>query len=139
MPPFVSTSALVVADGSLLTVVDPVRKEAILPGGHLRWRELPEAALVREVKEETGIDVRVADLMAALAGEDAAGEGGVVRLIYTAAMVGGELTSSGEGEARWLPLEDVAAQMVRDGPIVRRLIMSYEGFEASSGCSRSGR
>ena len=47
MPPFVSTSAIVVEGDKLLVVIDPIRQEPVLPGGHLKWREGPEAALVR--------------------------------------------------------------------------------------------
>jgi ADP-ribose pyrophosphatase YjhB (NUDIX family) len=124
MPPFVSASALVIEGQSLLVVVDPVRREPILPGGHLRWREMPEDAVVREVQEETGIRIQTGTLVAALAGDRAAGEGGVVRLIFTGEVVGGTLTSSGEGEAKWLTLQDVPKAMARDGPIVQAWLMS---------------
>jgi ADP-ribose pyrophosphatase YjhB (NUDIX family) len=119
MPPFVSASALVMSEGRLLVVLDPVRREPTLPGGHVRWREIPEDAVVREVQEETGIRIRVGGLVSALAGEDAACEKGVVRLIYTGEVIGGDLRSSGEGEASWMRLTDASAEMVRDAPIIR--------------------
>ena len=34
-----------------------------LPGGHARRDEAPEAALVREIREETGVDVEVGSLV----------------------------------------------------------------------------
>jgi ADP-ribose pyrophosphatase YjhB (NUDIX family) len=119
MPPFASTSALVVEGGRILVVIDPLRREPILPGGHLKWREKPSFALSREVQEETGYRVEPRDLVGVFAGEDWTGEGGVVRLIYEAQIVGGSLASSPEGEARWMSLDDLARSESRDAGIVQ--------------------
>ena len=62
MPPFVGTSALIVRDDRVLVVLDPIREEPVLPGGHLKWRETLRDALIREVWEETGIDAKQFEL-----------------------------------------------------------------------------
>ncbi len=53
--------ALIDADGRVLLAQRPVNKEQSglweFPGGKVREDELPEAALIRELKEELGIDV----------------------------------------------------------------------------------
>jgi 8-oxo-dGTP diphosphatase len=118
MPPFVSTSAIVVEDDHILVVVDPIRREPVLPGGHLKWREAPEAAVVREVREETGLRVEVRGLVGVFSGLEWADEPGVVRIVYHAGVAGGTLTSSAEGEARWMPVEALVASDTRDAPIV---------------------
>jgi 8-oxo-dGTP diphosphatase len=119
MPPFVSTSALVLDGDQLLVVIDPIRREPVLPGGHLKWREKPEAAVVREVREETGMLVELTRLVGVFAGEEWSGEPGIVRLIYEARACGGVLTSSAEGEARWLPFNDIARSATRDAPVLQ--------------------
>jgi 8-oxo-dGTP pyrophosphatase MutT (NUDIX family) len=119
MPPFASTSALVLQENRILVVVDPIRDEPILPGGHLKWRETPPEALVREVWEETGYLVEPGDLVAVLGGEEWVGEPGVVRVVYAARIIGGALKSSAEGEARWDDLDSLAGSTTRDAPIVR--------------------
>lgn len=119
MPPFVSTSALVVQDDAVLVVIDPVRQEPVLPGGHLRWTEEPHAAVVREVREETGYHIEPDGVLGVFAGPAWAGEQGVVRVVYAAGLVGGALSSSAEGEARWMSLAELADSDGRDAPLAR--------------------
>ncbi len=119
MPPFVSAGALVVDGDKLLVVFDTILQQAVLPGGHLRWREKPRDAVIREVREETGYRVSPTSVVAVLAGEEWAGEPGIVRVIFAAEVNGGMPISSGEGEPRWINLSDFANTSARDAPIVR--------------------
>jgi ADP-ribose pyrophosphatase YjhB (NUDIX family) len=118
MPPFVSTSAVVVVRDRILVVFDPIRREPILPGGHLTWRESPEAAIVREVREETGYLIEPRRRLGVFAGEEWSGEPGVVRVIYEGEIVGGSLHSSSEGEARWIPVKDLLRSTSRDALVL---------------------
>jgi 8-oxo-dGTP pyrophosphatase MutT (NUDIX family) len=119
MPPFVSTSVIVVVRDRVLVVIDPIRREPILPGGHLTWRESPEAAAVREVQEETGYTVETGTILGVFAGEEWAGEPGIVRIIFEATITSGSLQSSSEGETRWMPVADLLASSTRDAPVIR--------------------
>jgi ADP-ribose pyrophosphatase YjhB (NUDIX family) len=131
LPPFVSASAVVTRGEQLLVVVDPIRAEPILPGGHLKWRETPEDALVREVWEETGYLIRPTELVMVRGGQEWAGEPGVVRIVYDADVIGGALTSSAEGEATWQNLAEVARSSTRDAPILR-VWLELRGSQADS-------
>lgn len=119
MPPFVGTSAVVAHEGRLLLVLDPIRGEPVLPGGHLRWRETLRDGLIREVWEETGYLIEPGRLIDALSGAVWAGEPGVVRVIYEAGIMGGALQSSPEGEAYWHEIDDFAGSEARDAAIIR--------------------
>ena len=119
MPPFVSTSALVVDGDRVLVVVDPVRGEPTLPGGHLKWAEKPLAAVIREVQEETGYVIHPGKLVGVFSGREWAGERGVVRIVFAATVAGGSLSSSPEGEAAWIPLDELLSSSTRDAPIVQ--------------------
>jgi 8-oxo-dGTP diphosphatase len=119
MPPFASVSSLVVRDGSLLVVLDPIRHEPVLPGGHLKWRESPEAGIQREVREETGYEITNLSLLGVFSGEEWTSEPGVVRLIYSGAISSGRLTSSAEGEAMWVPVKEFEESSVRDSAVLR--------------------
>lgn len=119
MPSFVSTSAVVLDEGMVLVVIDPIRNEAVLPGGHLKWDEDPRDAVVREVQEETGLLIRPSGIVGVFSGEKWAGERGIVRVIYHAEPPNGDLRSSPEGEARWMSLDELVASSSRDSAILR--------------------
>lgn len=124
MPPFVSTAAVIVEESRILVVLDPIRREPVLPGGHLKWAERPIEALVREVREETGYEIEPQGIVEAAAGEAQAGEAGVVRLIYRARITAGKLKSSSEGEATWMSVDELSASETRDAPVVRSALQT---------------
>jgi ADP-ribose pyrophosphatase YjhB (NUDIX family) len=130
MPPFVSASAIVLDEDRVLVVHDPIRREPVLPGGHVKWREDPRAAVVREVCEETGYTIEAGGVLAVLSGKEWTGEPGVVRIVYTATVRGGRLSSSPEGEAAWMPLECLRASGNRDASVVQ---LYLEGRPQSGG------
>lgn len=119
MPPFASASALVVDGDRILAVIDPITGQPVLPGGHLKWSEVPKAAAVREVREETGYEIRTERVLHVIGGEELTGEKGVVRIVYLGSVVSGALSSSPEGRACWLPASEIAASEGRDAQILR--------------------
>ena len=97
-----------------------------LPGGGIEFGEEPAAAMVREVHEETGLDVRpehIADVHSvnlSLDGKDFH----AIRIIYATELLGGRLSNEVDGttdlcawwsleEARQLPLVDLAQTGLR--------------------------
>jgi ADP-ribose pyrophosphatase YjhB (NUDIX family) len=110
---------IVIVRERVLTVFDPIRREAVLPGGHLRWTEHPTVGAAREVREETGYTVVTGTLVGVYAGRERAGENGIVRVVYTGEIVAGSIRSSAEGKAAWLSVAEYAASPARDAPIVR--------------------
>jgi 8-oxo-dGTP diphosphatase len=88
-----------------------------LPGGGVDMDELTTDALLREVKEETGLDVEIDELVTLRESFFTFRRKGkhthTIALYYTASVVGGELSTDGfvGGEkeymklAEWIPLE----------------------------------
>jgi 8-oxo-dGTP diphosphatase len=85
----------------------PRQNEWSIPGGHLEWGESLREALVREVREETGLAIEVAGLIDAVDLLARDGSGNVTRhyvlVDYAARAIGGELRAGSDAaEARWV-------------------------------------
>lgn len=82
----VVAAALVDSDGRLLVQQRPEGKAMAglweFPGGKVEPDELPEAALIRELREELGIDVEKACLAPACFASEALGERHMILLVY---------------------------------------------------------
>ncbi len=96
------------------------RRQWTMPGGGVEIEESVEQAVVREVREETGYDVRLGALLGVdtyvLPPHRRLNDSGrslkAVRTIFRAEVTGGELTAEQDGstdEARWFTLDEVRA------------------------------
>jgi len=85
-PMIVVAVALIDADGRLLVQQRPVGKAMAglweFPGGKVEPEETPEAALVRELREELGISVEQACLAPACFASEALGDRHMILLLY---------------------------------------------------------
>jgi 8-oxo-dGTP diphosphatase len=107
--PVLAVGAVVVHDGNLLMVQrdkDPGRGLWSLPGGRVEHGEYLAAALGREVAEETGLDVRVGDLLGIF---EVVGDEHYVILDFVATVANDtEPRAAGDvAAARWVPLDEV--------------------------------
>lgn len=115
-----SAYGIVIRDGKLLTPKHYGRYN--LPGGGLDLGETPEEAVIREVKEETGLEVANPRFLAVTSQFfvwPTAAEGThfqeTILMYYACDFVGGELSIDGFDEeekvyaelAEWLPLDDL--------------------------------
>jgi ADP-ribose pyrophosphatase YjhB (NUDIX family) len=111
--PLVGVGGIVVHDGRVLLVrrgTEPLKGQWTLPGGMLEVGEALTAGVVREVREETGLDVEPIELIDLLDRIELEGgrEGNRVRYHYVIAdylcrVTGGELRAASDAEAvRWV-------------------------------------
>jgi 8-oxo-dGTP diphosphatase len=90
--PVVGAGALVETDGRVVLIrrgVEPRAGYWCLPGGYVEADELAEAAAVREMKEETGLEIEVDDLLGVYSFGREPQTG--VLILYSAHCIGGRL------------------------------------------------
>lgn len=85
--------------------VDPNWPGVVFPGGHVEPGETFSQAVIREIREETGLTIR----HPVLCGVKHWMDRGVrhVVFLYKTKDYEGELCSSSEGQVRWMPLRDM--------------------------------
>ena len=117
------TNMCMVTDGTKVLVqnrVDPDWSGYTFPGGHVEKGESFTDAVIREVREETGLTIQAPRLCGIKDWPEEDGSRYMV-LLYRADRFTGTLMSSGEGEVSWveldelrsLPLADSMANMLR--------------------------
>ncbi len=101
--PILGVGAVVVSDGRALLVKrgkEPARGLWSIPGGMVERGETLHAAVIREIKEETGLDIEVGDRLAVVERIFQDGSGRVryhyVLLDYRAVPIGGRLCASSD-------------------------------------------
>ncbi len=103
------TNLCMVYDGSKVLVEEKVGKGAdgiIFPGGHVEEHEPIVDSVIREMKEETGLDIEKPCLCGVKEWINEDGSRYVVFLFRTDRF-SGELASSDEGKVFWMEKEDV--------------------------------
>lgn len=105
--------ALVVRDGRLLLVkrrIEPYLGYWDIPGGFLEADELPQTGAVREVREETGLDVRLTELFDFYMGRYSYDESGdrCLNVYFLAEVVGGvERPSDDAADLAWFAPDEL--------------------------------
>lgn len=93
---------------------EPLKGAWVIPGGTVEWGETLEAALVREMEEETGLRVRPVAFLEAfdrIAGAGSAAAWHFVILDYLCEQVGGELRAGSDAaDAAWVAPEELAGR-----------------------------
>lgn len=108
--PKVACAALLLRGGEVLLVqrtMEPQVGAWSVPAGFLNAHELLDDAVLREVREETGLEAKVIRLVDVLSGREHP-RGSDILLVYLVQQVGGELLAGDDaGDAAWFPLDDL--------------------------------
>jgi 8-oxo-dGTP diphosphatase len=100
--PAVATDGIVIIDGKILLVKrgrDPFKGKYALPGGIVEYGETVERCVVREIKEETGIDARILQLIGVYSDPERDPRGHFISVVFHLLRVGGELKAGDDASA----------------------------------------
>lgn len=105
------TNVCVICDGTRLLVEDKVGKGIVFPGGHVENGESMQAAVIREMQEETGLTIEHPRLCGIKDWEKEDGSRYLVAL-YRADRFTGTLKPSSEGNVYWVERAEFAEMNV---------------------------
>ena len=131
-PTDLTVAAVVLNEGRYLIVEEVANRRTVLtqPGGHIESGESPEAAVVREVKEETGCTVLCEDLIGVYLWIQPQTRQQFLRLVYSADFIDCDEEASldkGVIDRRWLTLGELEKARARlRTPVVLRCIHDFE-------------
>ncbi len=97
--PLLAVDGIVLLEGKLVAVrrrYDPFRGQHAIPGGVVEYGESLEEAVVREVREETGLETKVVSLIGIYSRPDRDPRGHVVSAVYELEAIGGALESGSD-------------------------------------------
>jgi len=133
-------SRAIIISGNKILLVKRTINERIYwacPGGQIEKGESKEEALIREVKEETGLDIKVGDLLANLPCQkpEFAGQ---IEYFYLADVVGGKLGTGtgpeltpnskypGKYKFKWYDLADLSKLNLQPPEIKKLILAKYK-------------
>lgn len=107
LPPQGCISVVVEDRGRFLLIKRPSGK-LVFPGGFMRWREHPTQTALREFEEETGLQVKLHNVVACYSNTSKDfGSMSTLTLVFCAEVYGGVLRSSVEGNPCWIRESDL--------------------------------
>ena len=114
----VLTNMCMVYSGDKILVQDrknPDWPGITFPGGHVEPGESFVNSVIREVKEETGLDIKDVKLCGMKQWTQRDGDYRYIVFFYKTDRFSGELTPSGEGEVFWIDKKDLGSYVLADG------------------------
>lgn len=108
--PGLAVDAIAVMDGKLVLVRrkhEPFKGRYALPGGFVEYGERIEDAVVREFREETGLEGRVERLLGMYSDPSRDPRGHTVSAVFVLEVTGGVLKDSDETSAELIPMKNI--------------------------------
>lgn len=112
--PLLGTGVIVEQDSKILLIKRSDGLGYAIPGGIVRHRETVEQCALREMREETGYEVKLTGLVGIYSSPERDPRFRAVSITYEGIIVGGSPSSSGEGELCWRTPEEVFGRMAFD-------------------------
>ncbi len=93
--PALTVDAVIICENDSIILIkrkkDPYKGLWALPGGFVEYGETVESAVLREVKEETGLEIKLITIVGVYSDPDRDPRGHTVTIAYLAKKIGGNL------------------------------------------------
>ncbi len=126
--PVPTVDAIIYDSGNIVLIrrgQEPFKGKWALPGGFVEYGETVEQAAIREMKEETYLDVRLIELLGVYSAPDRDPRKHTISTVFVAQPTKGELKGGDDAsEAAWFSLEtlDLSSLAFDHSQIVRDMI-----------------
>lgn len=104
------TNMCMIYDGDKILVQDRKKQDwpgINFPGGHVKYNESIEESCIREIKEETGLDISNIECVGHFEWNVIDKKERHLAILYRTKDYSGELKSSSEGEMFWIDKKDI--------------------------------
>jgi len=109
--PIPTVDAIIEKDDKIVLVKrrnKPFKNIFVLPGGFVEHGETVEQAAIREAKEETGINIRLEEILGVYSEPDRDPRGPTISIAFIAEPISGELKAKSDAkDARWIRPEEI--------------------------------
>ncbi len=109
--PMITVDAIIEREGEILLIKrknEPFAGAWALPGGFVEYNESTEDAIIREAKEETGLDIAIETLLGVYSKPGRDPRGHVISICYVATAKGDEKGGTDASEAKFFSLDEIS-------------------------------
>ncbi len=125
LPPL-GSACVVVEDQGRFLMLKRSEDTVVFPGGFIRWREYPEETGKREVREETGLEVRLLDTIGTYTHKSNSRHRlSTLTIAFAGELIGGSLKSSVEGQPCWMNEAEMRERLVSS---YRCMLEDYDAY-----------
>jgi 8-oxo-dGTP diphosphatase len=121
--PALTVDGVLIEDGKILLIKrgrEPFKGKWALPGGFVEYGERVEDAVIREFREETGIEAEIISLLGVYSDPNRDPRGHTVSIVYLLKRKGGELKGGDDAsEARFFSLDNLPELAFDHDKIIR--------------------
>jgi len=108
--PKVAVDPLIVKGGKIVLIkraTEPFKGMLDFPGGMVEYGETVEHAVVREAEEETGLKVKIKELLGVYSEKSRDPRHHFITVAFIVEPIGGKLRGSFEGDPQWFDINNV--------------------------------
>jgi len=103
-----------------------------LPGGFIEWGETAEQAAIREAKEETGLRIKLIEILGVYSDPRRDVRGHLMTTVFVAKAIGGKLKASDDAvEVHWYDMKKIPWNMFEKNSDHPKIICDYMKWKKS--------